>query len=97
MSYHLRSLPALFSHFHLDSLLLGIDCPVEAEATGPDPCRSEAGEHNAGGSSASTLPRQGDRLRQRLACQQDGVQHLPAIALLPSSRNHPGPALLRGH
>lgn len=42
--------------------ILGIDCPVEAETTGSDPCRPKAREHHAGGPSTSALPRQGDRL-----------------------------------
>lgn len=41
------------------SFSLGADCPVEAEATGPDSRRSEAREHNACRSSASTVSCEG--------------------------------------
>ena len=66
-------------------------------ATWADSRGLETREHHAGGSSAAAVPSQSDRLRERVAREQGGVQHVPAEPLLSRARDHPGPALLRGH
>lgn len=66
-------------------LLLGpIDIKImyDLPATGSDPRRPEAREHNVGGAGAAALPRQGHRLRQRQPRQQGRLQHLPTEQIL---------------
>lgn len=51
-------------------------------AIGPDPCRPEAREHNAGRARPAAVPCQSNRLWQRVARQQGCLQHLPAEQIL---------------
>lgn len=55
---------------------------VPSTATGLNPCGPKARKHNVGGASPAALPRQGDRLWERIARQQGRLQHLFAEQIL---------------
>lgn len=55
---------------------------VLSTATRLNPCGSKARKYNVGGASPAALPRQGDRLWERLARQQGRLQHLFAEQIL---------------
>lgn len=54
-------------------------------AIGPDPRRFKTRKHNVSGAGTAAVPREGDRLRERVARQQSRLQHLPAEQILQVS------------
>lgn len=58
-------------------------------ATGSNPRRPKAREHNVGRAGAAALPGEGHRLRQRQPRQQGGLQYLPAEQILQVTSDRP--------